>query len=160
MVKKLRAMAQSAGSDHELASAVKESAQQIWMAGLGAFSKAQEEGQKLFTALVKEGSALEERGLRAAGAKLTQASGRLSGIAGQFQKQATGTLDKLESVFEERVERALKKLGVPSSKEIEHLLHKVEQLTAAVNKLSTHKAPAKKTAAKKKTSRTRAKKAD
>ena len=35
-----------------LSDAVKESAQQIWLAGLGAFSKAQAEGGKVFEALV------------------------------------------------------------------------------------------------------------
>ncbi len=46
MVKKFKAMAREAGSDGQLASAIKDSAQQIWLAGLGAFSKAQEEGQR------------------------------------------------------------------------------------------------------------------
>ncbi len=161
MVKKLKAMAQSASGDSELAAAVKESAQQIWQAGLGAFAKAQTEGQKLFRALVKEGSTLEAHTLRVAEKKVGEVSGRLSSIAGQFQKQATGTWDKLESVFEQRVERVLDKLGMPSSHEIAQLTQKVEALTAAVHALSkdtpkkggvkkgeTKKAPQKKTPAK------------
>ena len=136
MVKKLRAMAASSASDSELAAAVKESAQQIWQAGLGAFAKAQTEGQKLFSALAKEGSVLEARTLRAAEQKVGEVSGRLSSVAGEFQKQATGAWDKLEAVFEQRVERALDRLGMPSSKEIAQLTKKVEHLTAAVNALS------------------------
>ncbi len=160
MVKKLKAMAESSSSDSELAAAVKESAQQIWQAGLGAFAKAQTEGQKLFGALVKEGSALETRTLRVAEKKVGEASGRLSSIAGQFQKQATGTWDKLESVFEQRVERVLDKLGMPNTQQIEQLTKKVEQLTAAINELSggAPKKAAKKTTLKKSATK-RAKKA-
>src|SRR5688500_11778933 len=36
-----------------------DSAQQIWMAGIGAFNRAQGEGSKLFEALVKEGMTIE-----------------------------------------------------------------------------------------------------
>lgn len=139
MVKKLKAMAQSASDDHELAAAVKESAQHIWLAGLGAFAKAQEEGQKLFGALMKEGKTLQKRTLGATGDKVGKVSeqvrDQVSGLAEQVQKQAAGTWDKLETVFEQRVERALDRLGMPSRKEIAELTQKVEQLTAAVSQL-------------------------
>ena len=39
MVKKLKAMAEGKSDGKQLASAIRESAQQIWLAGLGAFSK-------------------------------------------------------------------------------------------------------------------------
>jgi poly(hydroxyalkanoate) granule-associated protein len=146
MVKKLKAMAGSAASDSHLAAAVKDSAQQIWLAGLGAFAKAQEEGQKVFTALVKEGNAIQKRTMKVTEDRVNEVSSSVSKIADQFQKQATGTWDKLETVFEQRVERALGRLGVPSNKEVTDLTKKVEHLTAAVNKLSggrAVKAPAK-----------------
>ncbi len=47
MVRKLKALA-AGGGDSKLAQTVRESAQQIWLAGLGAFSKAQAEGSKMF----------------------------------------------------------------------------------------------------------------
>ena len=47
MVKKLKAMANKSRGDNQLAGAIKESAHEIWLAGLGAFAKAQEEGQKV-----------------------------------------------------------------------------------------------------------------
>lgn len=144
MVKKLKAMAQSASNDHELAAAVKESAQHIWLAGLGAFAKAQEEGQKLFGALMKEGKTLQKRTLGATGDKVGEVSGQVrdqvSGLAEQLQKQAADTWDKLETVFEQRVERALDRLGMPSRKEIAELTEKVEQLTAAVSQLPANNA--------------------
>jgi len=67
MVKKLKSISAKKSSpangllDSQLASSVKESAQQIWLAGMGAFSKAQEEGSKVFESLVKEGLTLQRK---------------------------------------------------------------------------------------------------
>jgi poly(hydroxyalkanoate) granule-associated protein len=136
MVKKLKAKAEASGADHDLANAVKESAQQIWLAGLGAFSKAQAEGSKVFNALVRQGNSIQKRTMQMTEDKVTEVTGKIGKIAGQVQHQANGTWDKLEGVFEERVERALKRLGVPTHGEIAELTQRVEELTASVNKLS------------------------
>ena len=45
----------------DLPKAVLESSRQIWLAGLGAFSKAQAEGMKVFESLVQQGEVLEKR---------------------------------------------------------------------------------------------------
>ncbi len=150
MVKKLKAIAKNGQGDSQLAAAVKDSAQQIWLAGLGAFSKAQEEGQKVFNALVKEGNSIQKRTMRVTEDKMNEVTSRVGKFAGGLQKQANGTWDKLETVFEERVERALTRLGVPTNKEIGELTRRVEQLTASVQKLSGGRAPAKKVAAPRK----------
>lgn len=147
MVKKLKAMAEGAGKDNQLAAAIKESAQQIWLAGLGAFAKTQEEGQKVFQALVKEGSGIQKRTVRMTEDRIGDLGGRFAKVAGEFQKQANGTWDKLETVFEERVDRALTRLGVPSRKDISALSKRVEDLTAEVSRLSG--SPAKKSRARK-----------
>ena len=149
MVKKLKAMAGSAKGDSQLAAAIKDSAQQIWLAGLGAYSKAQEEGHKVFNALVKEGNSIQKRTMRITEDKVSEVTSRVGKLAGGLQKQANGTWDKLETVFEERVERALARLGVPTNKEIGDLTRRVEQLTASVQKLSGGRA-VKKTAAPRK----------
>jgi len=145
MVRKLRAKA-IGSSDSQLAAAIKDSAQQIWLAGVGAFSKAQQEGTKVFEALVREGNSIQKRTMRVTEDKVNEVTSTIGKFAGRFQHQANGTWDKLEGVFEERVERALKRLGVPTNKEITELTHRVEKLTASVNKLG---APAKKAAARK-----------
>jgi poly(hydroxyalkanoate) granule-associated protein len=150
MVRKLRARAAS-HSDSQLAAAIKDSAQQIWLAGVGAFSKAQQEGTKVFEALVREGNSIQKRTMQATEDRVNEVTSTIGKFAGRFQHQANGTWDKLESVFEERVERALKRLGVPTNKEITSLTHRVEKLTASVNKLSS--APAKKAPARKRATR-------
>jgi poly(hydroxyalkanoate) granule-associated protein len=147
MVKKLKAMAEGARKDNQLAAAIKESAQQIWLAGLGAFAKTQEEGQKVFQALVKEGTTIQKRTVRMTEDRIGEIGGRVAKVAGEFQKQANGTWDKLETVFEERVDRALTRLGVPSHKDVATLTKRVEALTAEVERLTG--APAKKPRARK-----------
>ena len=125
------------GLDTQLATKVRESAQQIWDAGLGAFAKAQVEGNKVFEALVSEGEALKEKTRR------NVAGLRVSEMA----SKATGTWDKLEQVFEDRVARALAKLGVPSRREIDELTKRLNQLTDALERTAVVK-PTKKPAVK------------
>ena len=150
MVKKLKSIASGSKGDSQLAAAIKDSAQQIWLAGLGAYAKAQEEGQKVFNALVKEGNSIQKRTMRMTEDKVNEVTNRVGKFAGGLQKQANGTWDKLETVFEERVERALTRLGVPTNKEIGELTRRVEQLTASVQKLSGGRTAARKAAAPRK----------
>ncbi len=153
MVKKLKQMANkkaaSTGNllDNALAGSVKDSAQQIWLAGMGAFSKAQEEGGKVFEALVKEGLSLQRKTQAVAEEKLGAVTSKMSGMAGEVQAKAGQHWDKLESIFEERTAKALNKLGVPSAKDVEALIKRIDELSAQVAKLSGT-APAKKTRAR------------
>ena len=137
MVKKLKSL--STEQDKQLANAVRNSAQQIWQAGLGAFAKAQEEGGKVFSKLVKEGTSLQKRTKKMAEEKVSDVTGTVSKVADDMQKQASGTFDKLEHVFEERVARALSSMGVPTQKDIQNLTKRVEQLSKAVAELSGKK---------------------
>ncbi len=120
----------------EFADTVKESAQQIWLAGLGAFSKAQEQGGKVFEALVKEGLEMQRKTQAAAGEKFSEASGRMSSMANEISAKASGQWDKLESIFEERVSRALNHLGVPSAREVNVLTARIDELERKLDKLS------------------------
>ena len=159
MVKKLsRIAARKAASpagllDSQLASSVKDSAQQIWLAGMGAFAKAQAEGGKVFDALVTEGVSLQRKTQAVAEEKLGDVSGKVSSLASEVGNKAGASWDKLENIFEERTAKALGKLGVPTAREVAELRRRVEELGAAVARLSkprraTAKAPAKKAAAK------------
>jgi poly(hydroxyalkanoate) granule-associated protein len=123
MVKKLKALA--AGNDTQLITTIRESASQIWLAGLGAFAKAQEGGGKVFEALVKEGEDVQDRAKKVADERFTE-----------VKAKATESWDKLEQVFEDRVARALHSLSVPSKRDIDALSERVHELTAATRKLS------------------------
>jgi hypothetical protein len=75
MGKKLKELAGGV-SENQLASTVKESAQQIWLAGLGAFAKAQEEGGKVFDALVKEGESIQSKTRKITDERIAQVAGK------------------------------------------------------------------------------------
>ena len=161
MVKKLQKLsADKKKSNAQLSSTVKDSAQQIWLAGLGAFSKAQEEGGKVFEALVKEGLTIQRKTQAVAEEKITEATSRVTTMASDIGSKAQGQWDKLENIFEDRVAKALATLGVPSARDLEALSARVDALAkgskAAPAKASAKaatkpaaKAPAKKAAAKK-----------
>ena len=135
MVKKLKALAGNAG-DKQFVKTVRDSAQQIWLAGLGAFAKAQAEGSKVFDALVKEGQSIHSRTRKVAESKVSEMTSTLGKMATKATNQATGSWDKLEQVFEDRVSRALNRIGVPTNKDINNLAKRVEELTASVQKLT------------------------
>lgn len=109
---------------------IKDSAQQIWLAGLGAFAKMQQEGSKAFEALVKDGAGLQKKTQQAAEETLSQAQTRMAGLASEFGAKTSAGWGKLENIFEERVARALEHLGVPSADEVAALQARVEQLEA------------------------------
>ena len=158
MVKKLKKMAEQKaatpaglldGLDGRLAGAVKASAQQIWLAGMGAFAKAQEEGGKVFDALVKEGVSLQRKTQSVAEDRLGEVTGKMSAMAGEVTNKAGASWDKLEGIFESRTAKALAKLGVPNGQDLAELNAKVDALSAAVAKLGGKVEAPKKPAAKK-----------
>jgi len=142
---------------------VKEQAQQIWLAGLGAFAKAQEEGTKAFEKLVSDGITMQRKVHTTAEEKLAEATQKATQAAHTLSERATGQWGKLEGIFEERVAKALHSLGLPTAAEMEALHARVAALEAQLSgkpkaatktaakpavKNTAKKAPAKKTVKK------------
>jgi poly(hydroxyalkanoate) granule-associated protein len=111
-----------------------ESAQQIWMAGVGAFTRAQGEGSKLFEALVKEGMNIEKTTRKLATGRVDAVRDAMEDRVGVVRERASDTWDRLEKVFEERVQRALNRLGIPGREELAELIVRVDALTAQLKK--------------------------
>ena len=115
---------------------IMESAQQIWLAGLGAFAKAQEQGGHLFENLLKEGSSLEQKTRKLATGKVDCVRDAVETGVTQVRERTQETWDRLEQVFETRVSRALNKLGVPGRKDLDELLKRVDELNREVRRLN------------------------
>lgn len=107
---------------------IRESANRIWLAGLGAFAKTQEEGGKLFQSLVKEGEVVEQRARKAAEAQLEDAKGKVV----EFRGKANQQFDRLEELFQERVAQVLTRLGIPTQEDIQELTKRVEALNESI----------------------------
>jgi poly(hydroxyalkanoate) granule-associated protein len=127
MVKKLKGKA----SESQVNENIVDFARLIWLAGLGAFAKAETEGSKLFDALVKEGEEVENRTRKVADETLESVKGKVDGMRGM----AAERWDKLEEMFEDRVARVLNRFGVPTKEDIEELSRRVEALNANIKKL-------------------------
>ena len=106
---------------------MRDSAQKIWLAGLGAFERAKSEGPRMFDTLVEQGKGLRDRAAEAA----DQALKAVREQAGEAQ----GRWDKLEQVFEDRVSRSLQRLGVLTTREVGDLSRQVEELNRQVREM-------------------------
>ena len=105
-------------------------AQHVWLAGLGALAKAQQEGSKASEALVNDGLAFQRKSQSEAQQRLQEATERLSHLTTDFGQSTSGRVDKLEHLFEDRVAKALHRLGMPSLLDIQMLNDRVTQLEA------------------------------
>ena len=115
---------------------MKDSAQQIWLAGMGAFAKAQQEGTKVFETLVKDGTKLQEA-TQQAQAKVTEAAHKMTAMASDMGQRASGQMDRLEGIFEERVAKALQSMGLPSAQDLAALEARVAALEAQLAEQAT-----------------------
>ena len=95
---------------------------QIWLAGLGAFSKAEEEGNKLFDSLVQIGAELEYKTNEMTDHAVERISGRAKG-------SVIETKDKIEKLIDQGVHRSLNKLGLVTVED----LHRLENLVLNLN---------------------------
>lgn len=108
---------------------LKESAQEIWLAGLGAFALAGDEGGKLFKQLVKRGEGMEKVNK----ARIHQLTARAESLRGEARSAVT----RLTTPIEDGMTNAMHRLGVPTRREIQTLTRKVEELTRVVAKSKT-----------------------
>lgn len=118
----------SAHEKQQLAERIKDSARQIWLAGLGAYTKAEEDAGRIFERLVREGEELESKTREVVERQIKQVEDRVE----EVKERATGTWDKLEVIFDQRVSGALKRLGMPTREEMKALEQRVKDLEAAL----------------------------
>jgi len=111
---------------NQLAEKIKDSARQIWLAGLGAYNKAEEDTGKIFEKLVKEGEEIENLTRGVVEKQFKAVEDTVEGV----KEKATGTFGKLENVFDQRVSSALVRLGIPTKKQVAELEKRIEALEA------------------------------
>jgi poly(hydroxyalkanoate) granule-associated protein len=111
-------------------------ARQIWLAGLGAFIAAEEEGSKLFEVLVKQGEEVEGHTRKIAESKVDAMKDKVETAMEEMRDKTTDTWEGLEQVFEDRVARVLNRLGVPTQEDVEELGKHIESLTKNIKDLT------------------------
>lgn len=118
-------------TDPQLAGKIKDSARQIWLAGLGAYTKAEEDAGRFFERLVHEGEQLESKTRGVVEKHVKSVEHRVEDV----REKATGTWDKLENIFDQRVSGALRRLGIHRREEIEALERRIEALESELQRL-------------------------
>ena len=107
---------------------------QVWLAGIGAMSKARQGAPSVLQELIAEGTRVQMQTRDSAEKMLGDLFGEvkstLNSSVKQVKSQAGDALDNLEQMFQTRVHRALTQLGVPSAEDVDKLSHRVEQLNA------------------------------
>lgn len=116
-----------------------DSAQQVWLAGLGAFGRAQAEGSRFFDNLVREGENIEARNREQAGDSQTWRDNVEKNL-GEAREKASGTWDKVEKAFEDRVHGVLKRLNIPNAEDVAALNARIDALTTRVNRAEARNA--------------------
>lgn len=127
MARKSKSRTHSTHGSGDPSQAVRDSAQKIWLAGIGAFERAKADGPKMFEMLVKQGREFTGRARDAADQALRNVRKQANDAGGKW--------DKLEQVFEDRVSRSLGKLGVLTGRDVEDLSRQVRELNESVRNL-------------------------
>jgi poly(hydroxyalkanoate) granule-associated protein len=116
-----------------------DSAQQIWLAGLGAFGRAQAEGSRVFDNLVKEGESIDARNREQTG-DAPRWRDNVEEHLGEAREKAAGTWDKVEKAFDDRVQGVLKRLNIPTAEDVTALNARIDALTARLNRAEARNA--------------------
>ena len=124
-----------------LARGMMESAQQIWLAGLGALSKAQQEGGKFFETLVEEGAQVQEKTRNYTQTQFEQAQRRAGPWVNEARKRTGDAIGKFEQMFDQRLARAMQRMQMPTREDFDTLSARIDELAREVR--SAKRAPRK-----------------
>jgi poly(hydroxyalkanoate) granule-associated protein len=112
---------------------VRNYSRQIWLAGLGAYAKAGQEGLGYLKELVETGADVEQKGKELVGDQVESVSSRFVPVRNRLEvvrEKAEGQFEKIEAAFDDRVARALNRLGIPSRQDVDALSAKLDVLNA------------------------------
>lgn len=100
---------------------------QIWLAGLGAFARAEDEGSGFFDALVEAGREVERQA--------KDKAPKVEDIKERVRHHTGETMDRMEKAFDDRLSKALSRLGIPNKREVDALRQRVQELTDALDRI-------------------------
>ena len=107
---------------------LRESAERIWLAGLGALALTEEQGTKFFKSLVKKGTEFD---------KATRS--RLDKQIATVKDAPSSAIRRIEGSVEHTMTGMLHRFGIPTQREIHSLAKRVESLADSLEKKTTPK---------------------
>lgn len=118
---------------------VKQYTRKAWLAGLGAYARAGQEGYDYFKGLFKAGETVEKDGKKLVNKKMNAVNERVDDLKSDAVQAVEGRLEQIENAFDQRVARALNRLGMPSRHDLDALSVRLEQLSALVEQAAKQK---------------------
>ena len=112
----------------EVASGLARRAQNLWWAGLGALSVAEEAGTQVFNALVEEGKSWEQ----ARRERTQDTAERVESIT----EEGTRAVEAVEARVRSEVNEALRRVGVPHRDDVDALREQVDTLSEKLDRLA------------------------
>ena len=138
-------MSKTVDKSQELTEKALERNRDIWLAGLGAFSKARDESGELFNKLIESGEKFEDKYKQMVDDSSDSAIKKVNDL---FEKIPSPS-DKIEDIFDSRVARSLTRMGImPTVNALQALSDRVDSLNALIEEY-VDTTPDKKPAAKK-----------
>ena len=130
---------EKAVKDSSVITDVKHYARQIWLAGLGAYARVEQEGADYFKELVKSGEGIENKGRKLVTEQVEAANDSVKSSVTSVKGKVEVQLDKVEKAFDSRVASALNRIGIPSRQDVEALSAKLDELSAVLERVAkTH----------------------
>jgi poly(hydroxyalkanoate) granule-associated protein len=111
----------------------------LWLAGLGAYAKAGQEGLDYFHSLVRLGEQAERRGREQVNEQVEEANGQIDEARSKVsvvKNQVAARIEKIEQAFDSRVAGALNRLGIPARQDIQGLSAKLDELSALLERVA------------------------
>lgn len=123
----------------DLPNELSERGREVWLAGLGALSRVEEEGEKIFKSLVERGEEFEARGRKqiedSLGALMEQQK-RATDTVSTATKTVTDAAQSVERAVSNTLTDTLGRVGMPTRDEVEALSGKVSKLSEKLDALS------------------------
>ncbi|MBM7061126.1 phasin family protein [Pseudomonas sp. UL073] len=107
---------------------IKHYGRQIWLAGLGAYAKAGQEGADYLKELVKAGESVEKQGKKLVTEQVEAANSQIDSVKSNVYSKVEDRFEKLEKAFDDRVASALNRVGIPSRQDVDALSAKLDVL--------------------------------
>ncbi|WP_341521669.1 phasin family protein [Pseudomonas sp. G.S.17] len=140
---KVRLLKKKAEDEQDTAlSEVRLYARKIWLAGLGAYSWAEQEGSEYIKELIRTGEETEKKARQVIDEKVEAANSEIMAFTDDVAEVADDVesrLDKIENAFDRRVASALNRIGIPSRHDVETLSAKLDGLTALLERVVNKK---------------------
>jgi poly(hydroxyalkanoate) granule-associated protein len=127
-----KAAKEAATSGQRFSRGMMDSAQQIWLAGLGALSRTQQEGGKFFDMLVAEGVRIQEKTHAYSEEQTQRAIDQTEPWLEGARKRTSAAMGKLEQAFDVRMARTLQRMHIPTHQDIQELSARLDALTREV----------------------------